>query len=80
MAGGQRIIDIRLGPDHCGWRLDRALAAAVPTLSRERIKALISSGAVEGPAGLVRDPSARAASGGYRLNVPEPKPAHNVAQ
>ena len=34
-----------------GWRLDRALAAAVPTLSRERFKALIGSGAVIGPQG-----------------------------
>ena len=45
MAGGQQIIDVRLEPDHAGWRLDRALAAAVPTLSRERLKALIRSGA-----------------------------------
>jgi 23S rRNA pseudouridine1911/1915/1917 synthase len=37
MAGGQQTIDVRLGPAHQGWRLDRALAAALPTLSRERL-------------------------------------------
>ena len=46
-VGGSQTIDIRLQPAHAGWRLDRALAAAVPTLSRERLKALIRSGAVE---------------------------------
>jgi hypothetical protein len=30
--------------DAHGWRLDRALAGALPSLSRERLKALISSG------------------------------------
>ncbi len=64
------------------WRLDRALAAAVPTLSRERLKALIGSGAVIGPKGdLVRDPAVKAVPGGlYEVSVPEPRPAHNEAQ
>jgi len=68
--------------DAAGWRLDRALAAAVPTLSRERLKALISSGAVAGPQGdAVRDPAAKAVPGGvYAVEVPEPKPAHNEPQ
>jgi len=68
--------------DAAGWRLDRALAVAVPTLSRERLKALISSGAVAGPQGNpVRDPAAKAVPGGvYVVAVPEPKPAHNEPQ
>ena len=45
--GGIQTIDVRLAPAHAGWRLDRALADAVPTISRERLKALIRSGAVE---------------------------------
>jgi 23S rRNA pseudouridine1911/1915/1917 synthase len=49
-------------------------------LSRERLKALISSGRVTGPAGLVRDPAAKALAGAYRVSVPEPAPAHNAAQ
>jgi len=77
MAGGQ-IIDIRLGPNHAGWRLDRALAATVPTLSRERLKALIRSGALTP---LVRDPAIKVHGGeSFQLAVPEPEPAHNEAQ
>src|SRR3954464_5761923 len=63
-----------------GWRPDKALAAAVPTLSRERLKALISSGRVTGPAGLVRDPAAKAVAGGYQVSVPAPAPPRNGAQ
>ncbi len=55
--GGHQTIDARLTPAHAGWRLDRALAACVPTLSRERIKALIRSGAVEAGGVAVRDPA-----------------------
>src|SRR5687768_7530903 len=78
MAGGQQIIDIRLGPDHAGWRLDRALAATVPTLSRERLKALIRSGALTP---LVRDPAIKVRGHeSFQLAVPEPQPAHNEAQ
>ena len=82
MPGGRSIIHARVADDAIGWRLDRALAAAVPTLSRERLKALISSGAVIGPAGApVRDPAVKAVPGGtYAVSVPEPEPAHNVAQ
>jgi 23S rRNA pseudouridine1911/1915/1917 synthase len=80
--GGVQIIEASVAMDAAGWRLDRALAAAVPTLSRERLKALIASGAVEGPAGApVRDPAVKAVAGGtYKVAVPEPKPAHNEAQ
>ena len=78
MAGGQQIIQVTLGPEHAGWRLDRALAAAVPTLSRERVKALIRSGALSP---LVRDPATKVRGGEeFRLAVPEPEPAHNEAQ
>jgi 23S rRNA pseudouridine1911/1915/1917 synthase len=80
VSGGHSIIVARIAEDAEGWRLDRALAAAVPTLSRERLKALISSGAVTGPKGLVRDPAAKALAGAYDIAVPEPKPAHNEAQ
>jgi hypothetical protein len=35
--GGIQTIEVRLQPGQAGWRLDRALAAAAPTLSRERL-------------------------------------------
>jgi 23S rRNA pseudouridine1911/1915/1917 synthase len=81
MSGGHSTIIARIAEDAQGWRLDRALAAAVPTLSRERLKALISSGSVAGPAGIVRDPAVKAVPGGsYEVTIPEPRPAHNEAQ
>ena len=64
-----------------GWRLDRALAALVPTLSRERIKALISTGQVALGGATARDPSAKARTGAaYTLTIPEPTPAKAEAQ
>ncbi len=64
-----------------GWRLDRALAVAVPTMSRERLKGLISSGHVRGPTGLARDPAMKTVGGGaFDIDIPEARPAHNVAQ
>jgi 23S rRNA pseudouridine1911/1915/1917 synthase len=81
VSGGHSIIVARIAAEAAGWRLDRALAAAVPTLSRERLKGLISTGSVTGPAGIVRDPAVKAVPGGtYEVSVPEPRPAHNEAQ
>jgi 23S rRNA pseudouridine1911/1915/1917 synthase len=80
MPGGPNIITATITDEAAGWRLDRALAAALPTLSRERLKALISSGAVAGPAGPVRDPAVKARAGDYAVAVPAPAPAHNEAQ
>ena len=82
MTRGVSIIEARISDEAKGWRLDRALADAVPTMSRERLKALISSGAVSDPAGnLARDPS-RKIDGGllFSIVVPDPAPAHNEAQ
>ncbi len=81
MNPGVSIIEARIADTADGWRLDRALADAVPTLSRERLKVLISSGAVTGPQGLVRDPAKKAAGGAlFSVAVPDPTPAHNEAQ
>jgi 23S rRNA pseudouridine1911/1915/1917 synthase len=79
--GGIQTIDVRLEAAHAGWRLDRALAAAVPTLSRERLKALIRSGAVERQGSAVRDPALKVKGGeALRVAVPEQSPAHNEPQ
>jgi 23S rRNA pseudouridine1911/1915/1917 synthase len=82
MAGGHHTIDVRLEPAHAGWRLDRALADALPTLSRERLKALIRSGALAADEGVaVRDPATKVrGTESFSLAVPEPEPAHNEAQ
>ena len=82
MLRGDSTIIATVAADAVGWRLDRALAHAVPTLSRERLKALIGGGRVAGPDGApVRDPSAKALPGGaYSVTIPAPAPAHNEAQ
>ncbi|HWH23052.1 MAG TPA: RluA family pseudouridine synthase, partial [Allosphingosinicella sp.] len=81
MTRGVSIIRATVAPDAAGWRLDRALAAAVPTVSRERLKALISSGSVRDADGAqLRDPSSKAKPGDYAIEVPEPAPAHNEPQ
>jgi 23S rRNA pseudouridine1911/1915/1917 synthase len=82
MDRGVSTIEARISEGSAGWRLDRALADAVPTLSRERLKALISAGRVTDATGTaLRDP-ARKTKGGEQLTVqvPIPAPAHNEAQ
>ncbi|MBY8822878.1 RluA family pseudouridine synthase [Sphingomonas colocasiae] len=82
MDRGVSTVDARIAESANGWRLDRALADAVPTLSRERIKALIAGGKVSNAAGnTVRDPSAKAMAGmAFAIEIPLPEPAHNEAQ
>ena len=80
-VGGSQTIDVRLQPAHAGWRLDRALAAAVPTLSRERLKSLIRTGAVETAGKPLRDPATKVRGDeSFRVAVPAPEPAHNAPQ
>ena len=55
-------------------RIDRALAIALPALSRARIQALMAEGAVTRDGAVVDDPSARIEAGLYRLAAPPPAP------
>src|SRR3954469_21751036 len=81
MAKGVSILRAVIPPDAAGWRLDRALAAAAPTLSRERIKRLIAAGGVTVAEIVARDPASRAAAGAIcAITIPEATPAHNEAQ
>ena len=82
MSPGVSILEAVIGAEAEGWRLDRALASALPALSRERIKALISAGQVRrGDGALLRDPAVKARAGeSYAVEVPAPRPAHNEAQ
>jgi len=67
--------------DMAGWRLDRALAAVIPTLSRERLKALISAGHVTVGDRIIRDPATKVPGAlDVAVAVPNPTPAHNAAQ
>jgi 23S rRNA pseudouridine1911/1915/1917 synthase len=75
-------ISAEITPALAGVRLDRALAALVPDLSRERVKALILSGNVTGPGGRpVSDPALKVkAQTAFALAIPEAAPAQAVAQ
>ena len=82
MAGGQPLFEIALAASHGGWRLDRALADRVPSLSRERLKVLTKSGALTRRDGLaVRDPAIKVKGDEtFVLTVPAAAPAHNEPQ
>ena len=82
MGTGVSIRHAVIAAEAAGWRLDRALAAAIPALSRERLKALIASGHVADAGGVpVRDPAYKvAAAARFDVTVPEARPAHNEAQ
>lgn len=70
-----------LSAEAAGWRLDRALASAIPTLSRERLKALVSAGEVTVDGRQERDP-ARKMKGGEAVAVvvPAARPAEAISQ
>ena len=81
MAGGQNIFEIALDAGHAGWRLDRALAATLPTLSRERLKVLTKAGALTRGGVAVRDPAIKVKGDEqFTLAVPAPETAHNEPQ
>ena len=75
-------MDVALNAAQAGWRLDRALADALPTLSRERLKKLVKDGQLTDDQGkLVRDPATKVKGDErYTLDVPAPTPHHAVPQ
>ena len=81
MNTGVSVKEAIVPAEAAGWRLDRALAAALPTFSRERLKALISSGQVTLGSTLVRDPAIKVKGGeAFEVAIPAPTPAGNIAQ
>lgn len=79
--GAEKSIDVVLTSAAAGWRLDRALAAALPQYSRERLKALIGGGRVTGAAGVLRDPALKVKGGeAITVAVPEPRPSQTLPQ
>jgi len=82
MTEGGATISAEITPALHGARLDRALAALVPELSRERVKALILAGHVRGPGGQpANDPALKVkAQTAFALAIPPAAPAEAVAQ
>ena len=64
---------VTVSADEAGQRLDRVLAAHIPSLSRSRLKALILDGQVRIAARTIRDPAAHVNSGDT-LTVALPPP------
>lgn len=75
------ILEITLPAEAAGERLDKALAAALPDLSRTRIQALVRAGKVSLGSGLADDPG-RKIAGGERVavEIPPPEPAEPEAE
>ena len=69
------ILTVEAPADLVGERLDRALAAAAPELSRARLQKLIADGRVSLDGVVLDDVSARAAPGLYLIEIPAPEPA-----
>ena len=80
------LIEVAIADAQAGERLDRALAAARPELSRSRLKALIEQGHLRllGPAGsaaTIDDPALRVKPGQvFALTLPAAAPAQPVGQ
>ncbi|MCK5909979.1 MAG: RluA family pseudouridine synthase [Caulobacter sp.] len=72
--GGEALTAV-LPPELAGQRLDKALAALLPDLSRARLQALIAEGRLSLDGQLVADASRKAKAGIYVLLVPPPIPA-----
>ena len=81
MTTGVSTISVTIADELAGMRLDRALALSVPTVSRERLKALISSGHVRHGTTLARDPAVKADAGAaFDIDIPAPTAMRNEAQ
>jgi 23S rRNA pseudouridine1911/1915/1917 synthase len=78
---GERRVEVTIDADQGGERLDRALAARLPDLSRSRLKALIEEGRVRCGERTISDPSQRVKPGQtFAIILPEPREAKPKAQ
>ena len=76
-VGGQTLtIELQTG----GARLDKALATALPDMSRARLQVLIATGGLTFQGRALASGSAKAQAGLYQLVVPPPEPAEPEAQ
>ena len=77
---GGHTLQVSILPQDAGDRLDKALSAHLPDLSRGRLQALIAEGALSRDGQVVRNPSEKLKPGLYRLRVPAPTDAEPEAQ
>ncbi len=74
------MLTVELSPDDAGERLDKALSAALPEVSRARLQALIAQGKVTRDGQALTDASAKAGAGTYAVELQQPRPAEPEAQ
>ncbi|MEQ8356285.1 MAG: RluA family pseudouridine synthase [Kiloniellaceae bacterium] len=80
-GGGAEQREVTAPPEAAGSRLDRLLAAALPGLSRSRLKALIEAGRVTCGGDAVTSPAAKVKAGQkFAIVVPEATPVALAAQ
>ena len=61
-----------LPTEMAGQRLDKALAALAPEMSRARLQALMAEGRITFAGAVVTNPSGKARAGDYEITVPPP--------
>ena len=72
---------VKVGDADAGQRLDRMLAAHIPSLSRSRLKALILDGQVAIGTKTLRDPALAVSAGDIiKVTLPPPEPAKPSAE
>ena len=72
---------VEIGDDLAGTRLDKALAASLPFLSRSRLQSLLEEGHVAADGRTVTEASYRVKPGqSFEIRIPDPEPAAPVAQ
>ncbi len=69
------VMAVDIPPDLASQRLDKALAAVAPTISRARLQQLMDRGRVQRDGVAMRDPAAKAIAGRYEIHLPPPAPA-----
>jgi len=74
------LLVLALAPEEAGGRVDKALAARLPELSRGRIQALIAEGRIRRGGRPVADAAARAEAGDYEIDIPPLQPAEPQPQ
>jgi 23S rRNA pseudouridine1911/1915/1917 synthase len=80
-ASVPEILEVTLPPEAAGERLDRALASALPNLSRTRIQALVRAGKLTLGGMAADDPGKKVAGGeAVRLELPPPEAAEPEAE
>lgn len=75
-----RRVQLDVGPEHDGWRLDRFLAALLAGHSRSQIQRLIKEGLVAAGARRIRPSTAVRAGETVVVEIPPPTPAAPVAE